>query len=100
MSKYISTPTRDALRHFFIKVNDDAVFRIRFLANPVEVLTAEGITLSQDAEKEVRALTAVLIQKLPELSVIPKGFDVLLKEVAKEGSTKVSKDSDPEMLIL
>ena len=99
MSKYVSTTKRDSLRQFFLKVNRDAVFRIKFLANPVEVLAAEGITLSLNAEKEVRAATAVLLRKLPELSVVPTGFDALLAEVAQEGTSK-GPEPDPSMLIL
>ena len=89
---------------FFLKVNKDTVFRKNFLTNPVKVLANEGISLNPKAEREVKAITEVLLRKLPELSVVPTGFDVLLEEVVKQarGEVESSKcvDNDPPMLIL
>lgn len=102
MSEYVSTENRDLLRQFFLKVNKDAVFRKNFLENPVEVLSAEGITLNPKAKEEVQELTAVLLRKLPELSAVPTGFDEILEEVAQEGELVSRKrfEREPDMLIL
>ncbi len=99
MSRSVSSKDHNSLRLFFLKVNKNSSFRAKFLADPAKVLAAEGITLSPDAEKEVIGLTKVFLRRLPELAVVPTGFDALLAEVAKEGSAKGS-DDDPAMLIL
>ncbi len=105
MSDYISTSNSDSLRRFFVKVNSDAVVRVHFLANPVKVLAAEGLTLSTKAKKEVLILTELLLRKLPDMAALPKGYEVeVLEDIAKsldsqesELKSKKRYEDDPMM---
>ncbi len=87
-----------SIRSAFVKVNGDPNYRAKLIRDPVGTLTKEGIKLTTNNEKELRALFRILGKDLPELGELPAGYEALLDEV--EGRHSTRKTGDPGPLII
>jgi hypothetical protein len=102
MSEFISTEDPEAFRRFFVKVNTDFGLRQKFLQDPVEVLQQAGLILGDEAKEEVVILRDILVEKVPDIAMIPSEYRELMEEIRQSLSDKeissTEYDDDPGML--
>ena len=86
-----------SIREFFLKVNQDASFRKKFINSPTEALEEWGIHMSEETEEQIEEMVPIIKDHLPKLASLPTGYEALFADLRHK---KHGKSDDPEMLIL
>jgi len=69
------TPASGSLKELVHKVNSDRAFRALFLSDPTEILQEYGISLSTQAQKELKDLIEEYRAKIPGINNVPSTED-------------------------
>jgi len=79
MVNYDYSGIEDPITRFFVRVNEDGLYRIHFLLHPVTVIEEDlGISLTEEQAHSINKLKTILVQKLRGISCVPAGIEGLL----------------------
>ena len=87
-----------SVRSAFVKVNSDPNYRAELIRDPVGALKKEGITLTDNEQKDLMELVQIVRRHLPDLGELPSGYEALIDEV--DGKHEARKTGDPGPLII